>query len=339
MAILRYAKFAEEGELLEDPLPAPQFTVDIQSAGLDVPGDTMLTYEGGIGRGPRLQRPGFYAPSGDVAWGADPHTVGWALKWALGGYAYTADGGTAIGHNLHEFWGATDTVLPSFTCWLGKDIFEHVFRGLAAGQLALEVADGFANLTLETAGSRDEKGTLDTSPLASLPLPPPLTFADVRLWVGGQADADERSAAVRSLTWQVGNNVDSDAARGLGSRFPRRAIPAGQRDTTLEFTVWYDSTEHIERVWGDAAGPTEGGSVELPLHLEASVGDYGVLHIELPRCVFTSVTTQPSGRSPIEQSLSVQANLDTVALADASEVESEVLVRLENDRPEYAAAA
>lgn len=337
--ILRYAKFAEEAAFdLAAAAPAPQFTVDIASATLDVPADTQAMWEGGIGRGPRSHRPGYYSLSGNVVHAADVHTLGWWLRWGLGGYVFTADDPVA-GTNQHEAYGSTDTALPSFAAWLGKDVWEQVVRGCMVSQLQLAVSDGYAQLTVEILGAKDAKGALDETVLSRLPLPPPITFPQVRFWVGGTASGDERSKNITNLTLTINNNGDGPAGRGLGSRFPQRKIPAGQRDTQVQFTTWYDSTEHIERVWGDPAGPSDDGSTELPLRIVADSDIDGGLTINLPRVVFGQVQTQPSGRARIDQQVTATALLDTVTLWDGvTDVESEIVARLENNQPAYGAA-
>ena len=335
--ILRYAKFAEEATYRADPSPAPQFTVDIASASLDSPSDSQLVWEGGLGRGPRTHRPGYYSTAGNVALALDLHTIGWLLRWTLGGAAFTTAGGTG-GLNLHEFYGSDDTLLPSFVVWLGKDVFEHAFKGCVASQLSLEVSDGFCQATLDVVGAEDAKGALDPAVVASLPLAVPRAFPDMRFYLGGTDAGSEISAAVQELTLTINNNADAAAARGLGSRFPRRKIPAGQRETTLELTVRYESTAHLERLWGGPSGPSTEGTAETPARIVADGGAEGSLTIDLPRCIITEVQQQPSGRDRIDQSLAVTALLDTVTLEDTSTVESEIYCRLENDQPQYQAA-
>ena len=86
---LRYAGFREEGIYNEAGETPAIFHVDIASAGLDAPSDSDLIHSGGIGRSNSLRRPGFYSPSGNVVYAWDISTIGWLLKWALGGYEYT----------------------------------------------------------------------------------------------------------------------------------------------------------------------------------------------------------------------------------------------------------
>lgn len=331
--ILRYIKLAEEATYAADPAPAPQITMDIASSTIDTPADTQAVWEGGIGRARRTHRPGFYSPGGNFVVAADVHTVAYLLKWALGGYQFTADTPT-LGTNLHEFYGVDDTELPSFAVWLGKDVFEQVVHGCVASQLVLEVSDGYAQVTVDVLAAQDEKGVLDTGVISQLPLPPPMTFPDMQFWVGGTTPGDEVSAAIQELKLTVNNNGDAGAARGLGSRYPRRKIPVGARDVMVEFTAYYDGTEHIERLWGDPAGPSDNGSTELPVRILGDSGTDGSLQIDLPRCIFTQVETQPSGRDRIDQKVTAAALQDTVALEDASTVESEIYARLHNDQEE-----
>lgn len=334
--ILRYAKFAELPAFdLASALPTPEFTQDIASSSIDVPSDTELIWEGGIGRGRRSHAPGYYNVPGNVVIPTDIHTLPWLLKWTLGGYTFTD---VTDGLNIHELYAVHERELFPFVTWLGKDVFEQIVRACTASQLTIEVSDGYAQATLEQVGAKDEKGTLDQQILDELPLPPNLTFPAFRFWVGGTASGDERSAKIRSLTLTINNNTDASQARGLGSRYPQRIIPAGQRDITVSFTTYYDSAEHVERVWGQASGPSDDGSTELPLQIKADAGSHGSLTASLPRVVFNEVQTQPSGRSEIEQTVTAQALLDTITLNDGvTDVESEILATATNDRAEMTA--
>ncbi len=90
--ILRYAGFAQETEYNPTGIaPEADYYVDIASATLDTPSDTQIVYGGGLGRTPFLHRPGFYAPAGNIVYAFDIRTIGFLLKWALGGYAFTGE--------------------------------------------------------------------------------------------------------------------------------------------------------------------------------------------------------------------------------------------------------
>lgn len=329
---IRYAGLGEEASYAPDPPADPTFHVDIGSASLDAPSDPRLVFEGGIGRSRRLHRPGYYVPSGNIVYMVDVRTIAAALKWTLGGYSFTADGGDA-GLNLHECYGSEDVELPSFTARIGKDLLEHVFAGCVVGQAQLEVSDGWAQLTLDVEGARDSKATLLAPTALDLPDEYPLTFQDTTLELAGS----DASAKARSLTLTVDNNLASAQGRQFGSRFPAR-MPAEARNVTAQATVYYDTLEHLERFWGDEAGASEGGVAETTLTVTMDAGDDGQVVLELPRIAYSTVAQQPSGRSEIEHTVEADAFADTVTLEDASEVDTELYVRVSNDAAEVEAA-
>ena len=327
MKILRYAGFAPEDSFNPASLPAAAFHVDIASASLDAAGDSHMQYEGGFGRGRRVHRPGFYSPQGNVVYATDIRTILDMLHWSLGGYAFTADGGSGAGHNLHEVWASDERNLPSFTTRLGKDVFEHVFAGCIVNSLQFSVSDQFAELTVDIVSAEDKKETLQA--LADLQLPEeyPLSFPDVRFFV----DDIEKSADVRSLTLNVNNSANAEQGRGLGSRFPNR-IPVENREVDLTVEVRYTGTEHLEAMWGGSGGVTDEGTGETPMRIEMAAGDDGRAELQVPRGVYASVQTQPSGRAEIQQSLSIQAFSDEVALEDASNVVTDLYCKVENEQ-------
>ncbi|HSW42697.1 MAG TPA: phage tail tube protein [Patescibacteria group bacterium] len=87
LPIARYAGFGEE-TVYGTAVPAVVH-VDIASATLDAPSDTESYYTGGLGRGTRTRRPGYYAPAGNLVYGWDIRTIARLLRWTLGGYRFT----------------------------------------------------------------------------------------------------------------------------------------------------------------------------------------------------------------------------------------------------------
>lgn len=327
--ILRYAGFAPETTFDEDPAPAAQFHVDIASATLDAPSDTELLYEGGLGRGVRTHRPGFYAPSGNVVHATDIATIGWLLKWALGGYTHTDDT-AGTGFHIHELFGVDERILDSFATRLGKDNFEHVFSGCVINELQIEVEDSFVQATADISAARDAKASLQAVADLLLPDEYPLAFHETTAQLGG---VDE-SAKVKSLTLTISNNLDTEAGRGLGSRHPHR-IPAAGRDVTGEVSLWYGDTDELERFWGGTDGPAVDGTTEVPLVVSLDAGTDGSLDINLPRTIYTTVQQQPSGRSEITQSGSLRALTDEIVLDDGiTSVDSELLATVSNNQVE-----
>jgi hypothetical protein len=326
--IRRYCGIAEEVTYGQTPAPAAAVHLDITGSTLDPPADTNIIYDGGARRSARIYRPGFYAPAGNVVYGADIRTVGWFLKWVLGNYLFTTNGGTGT-LNLHEFYGSHDTILPSFCARVGKDIFEHVFSGCILNSLEINVGDALCMLTADIVAQKDSKAALEEGELL-FPDEYPLAFHEVTAYLIGTPDTNI-SAKVKELTLSINNNASADQGRHVGNRHPAR-IPANDRETTLTMEMFHEDTAMLERLWGASTGPAAAGSTEYGIKLVIDSGEYGSLTITLPKVVNTHSQQQPSGRSEMGLSVPVRALMDNVTLSDASEVETEIFAELENNQ-------
>jgi hypothetical protein len=322
MAVLRYLGLARETVFNPAVPPPATFFVDIASASLDAPADTQIIYEGGLTRGVRMHRPGFYAPTGNIVYAFDIRTIAFLLRCALGGYRFTA--GTPL--NTHEIWSSSGNVMPSFTARLGKDHFEHVFSGCVINSLEITVEGEYCMATTDVIAARDARTAIASRESIILPAEYPLVFHEVKASIAGT----DRSADVKSLTLSIGNNLSVEAGRGLGSRHPYR-IPAQNLDVTLSMDLWYENTVELQRYWGGATGPVLGGSEEFPITLNFDSGAHGDMIIELPRVAYSSVQQQPAGRGEITQSVEGRAFLATVPLmAGGPQVNTEILTTVTN---------
>lgn len=329
--IRRYCGIAEEATYGQTPAPAAIVHLDIVGSSLDVPADTNIIYEGGARRSARIYRPGFYAPAGNVEYGLDIRTIGWFLKWALGNYLFTNSGGTGALH-LHEIYGSHDTILPSFCARVGKDIFEHVFSGCVLNALEINVGDALCIATADIVAQKDSKAALEAGELL-FPDEYPLAFHEVNAFLIGTPDVNI-SARIKELSLAITNNAAADQGRHVGNRHPAR-IPANDRETVVNLTLFHEQTDFLERLWGASTGPNACGSTEWGLKLEfktAPCADHGSMIMTFPKVVSTTTQQQPSGRSEMPQTVAVRALMDTVTLSNSDEVETEVLCALENNQ-------
>lgn len=328
-AVLRYAGFAEEASYLEDPAPAATFFADILSATLDAPSDVELIHGGGLGRNAFLHRPGFYAPAGNIVYAFDVATLTYLLKWALGEYEFTSEGGTGS-LNLHEIYGTNDDEVPSFCARVGKDLFEHVFSGCCLNSLQLQIEGEWCLATADIIAAVDAKDTLKTIAQVTLPTENPLAFHELTAYKVSGAYETEWSANIKSLTLNIANNLSAEAGRTIGSRHPRR-IPAGERVTTFAANLWFDTTDELEAFWGGATGPAATGPTEAFLRIVADGGADGEVRIDLPKYIYTQVQQQPSRRGEMVQAVTGRAFPDTVTLEDAvTNVTTDIYARIEN---------
>ncbi len=324
MSVLRYLGLAREAVFNPAIPPMAEFFVDIASATLDAPADTQIIYEGGLTRGVRMHRPGFYAPAGNIVYAFDIRTIAFLLRCALGGYRFTA--GTPPALNTHEIWSSFGNVMPSFTARLGKDHFEHVFTGCVINSLEIAVEGEYCMATAEIIAARDVRAAIADRGSIILPAEYPLVFHEVKASIAGS----DRSADVKTLTLSIGNNLAVESGRGLGSRHPYR-IPAQNLDVMLNMTLWYANSAELERYWGGATGPAIGGSQEFPVVLNFDSGTHGDMIIELPRFAYTQVQQQPGGRGEIVQSVAGRAFLTNETLLGGSPtVSTEILATVIN---------
>ncbi len=320
LRILRYLGLAEEDDFNPVSPPAAVFHMDIASASLDAPTDTELLYAGGLGRGQRIRRPGFYAPAGNIVYAADVATIGWLLKWALGGYAFT--GGDP---NRHEIYGVNDTLLPSFTARLGKDIFEHVFAGCVVNSLEIAI-DEWCMVTVDVQAATDSQTTIKAVAALDLPAGHQLAWHDAEMTIA----AENESAIIKRLTLTIGNNISADAGRNLASRHPARIL-AGERDITFGMDLFFADTEELERFWGDSSGPDEDGASQFASVITITAEDDHEIEISLPNAFYTQAAQQPSGRAELVQAVEARAMIDDISLEAGGTVESEILVSILND--------
>ena len=303
--IFRYAGFGLENTY-GTPVAAAIHT-DITGASLDAPDDPNLYYAGGLGRARRVVRPGAYAPTGNIVQGIDVDSIAYLLYAALGGYSHDT--------GVHTIWGnVQDVLLPSLTTRIGKDLYEHVFQGCIINSLQIVADDSFAQVTADMVAQKDAKATIAELAALSLPDEPVLAFHELSVTAG------LTTANVRSFELNIENNVDAGNGRGIGSRYPYR-LPAGERIVTASMGLWFEDTTQRERFWGSASGPDDDGATEFALTLNLDGGDGKGMAIDLPACIISGNPHQPSERSRLDESITVQCMVGT---ADGTETDIRV---------------
>ena len=214
--------------------------------------------------------------------------------------------------HVHTIVPVTGNVMPSFTAYAGKDIFEHKFLGCVLNQLDLSVEQELVNLSLDIQASKDKKGTLRALEDLKLDLcrgERPRVYHDCLLKLAdyGSALADI-SADVRACSMTINNNATTEENIGLNSRFPQNGT-AGALDISGSMTLQFDSTEYKEDFWGGATEPGD-DPVLKAMELTIDAGAWGNAVISLGRVLFQSVNVQPSGREKLMQEVSFKAFWD-----------------------------
>jgi len=290
---------------------AADIHVDVASSGIDSPSNPLIAYPGGLGRAPRIHRPGPYVSQGPAEFAADVDTIGYALILAFGGDpVITGPVGDIYTYSMIP---TLNRLMRTATFRAGKDLEEFVYPGAAVGGFKLTVEKGYAMITLDIVGGKDQINPAGMTALADLLLSDayPMTFVDTSVSL---ASAD-RSAHIEKLELTYTNNPDAEASITMGSRFPR-SIWQGDVGVELAMSIAFNDLTEKRKYWGatDATEPSADTIYDEEAIITLDSGaTIGRLDLALPKMVYTEVGIQPSGRDRIVQSVKCAGQFDVTS--------------------------
>lgn len=305
-------------------------TDGLASMSLDAPKDpniilpTLSRFEG-------KHVPGFYSPDGSMEYTLDVHTIGWFLKWGLGGYTYTAGATQGTDFNTHEFYAVPGYTPKSFTTRVGKDTFEHVFVGCVLNKFEVSMEDGLGTLKTDLIAQKDSKASLRSSLNTPDPDLYPLAFYNTTNKIN--------SVDLTNVTQKWGLNFDNgmkaEEGQAFGSRFPY-FFRRGGAAIELGVTVRDDSTTYLESLWGSSTGPINTASANFPVETKFDSSTFGNMTVSLPNCYYKETPTDVKGSDPRTPDLSIGVEKDEITLEDGTtKVTSPILITLLNYETEY----
>lgn len=333
MARNRYWGIKEETTFgTEAPEPMTYDLTDgVASMGLDAPDDPNIPIPT-LNRFQTKHMPGFYSPSGGAEYTVDINSIGWFLKWALGGYKFTA--GTGQNPNKHEFWAQQGYTLKSFTSKVGKDTFEHKFLGCVINKLSINIENELLTIKLDMIAQKDKKDTLRNESALTLIDPDlfPIAFynADTKI------DNVSVKEIVSGWSMEFDNGMKAEDGQGQGSRHPYLFRSGSGKISTSIKKNFDEGSSELEKFWADADGVSDKHHTPFAVKEEFSSGTFGNMNISMPRCYYTKVPTDLKGGDPRQPELGVMPEASIITLADtATEVLSPLLITLENFEGEY----
>ena len=202
-------------------------------------------------RAPKIVRPGQYSQSIDFEGYTDLERIGHLLYGCLGEYIYTE--GTGDQPNTHEIYGGNTRLLPSFTMFAGYDEFNRKYAGTIISNVKLDMKKEMITFS----GKAVAKTSEDITSLPSEPSLPtgfvdtPLAFYEATVKI----DDAVLPAPAQNLTVEIENEIKTDLAFGLGSRFMQIQPPAQSRTVTLEL-----DTAILNDQWNSIIKKAEFGS-------------------------------------------------------------------------------
>ena len=334
--INRYVGILEEASfgVVDDaasPLTAYDLTSGLTSVDLDAPKDPNIALPT-VERFPTRHIPGYYSASGSIEYAIDVNTIGWFLKWGLGGYKYTVGAGQSP--NVHEFWSGRAINPTTFTTRIGKDAFEHVMSGCAINKMSLGVDKDLATMKNDIIAQKDTKGTIRQ--------PEDLNLIDSDIYplafynVGTTIDNHEVSSSVKKWTWDYDNGFKAEDGQGQGSRFPYFWLNRPGKITLAIQLFTNDVSDQLMEYWGDTTGPNaDKPQTNFEVVTVFDSDAFGQMTVTFPSCYYTEVPSSYKGADPMEPTLAVALEAAEVTLTDASQELTPVYIKLENFEPEY----
>jgi len=218
---------------------------------------------------------------------------------------------TAYGSSTHTFDepSTSSHAYNSYTIRVGREQKEHTYTGMVGSRLSMTANVGeYVMLSAdfvgksETATSALGTATFDGDAIDAL------YFANgTVLFDDGASGAPAASASVKSFSFEVNLNRDTDNAYALGDATYRRAPPAQKREITgtIEFnTVLYgdqtlDEPDYDQLVSADGLSYTDaaGSDPTITLYLQDEAADASTfLKIHFYHVRFEAPTASVSGR-------------------------------------------
>lgn len=338
MQLQRVIGLVEEEDYMVTPAAnTPDFHMEVTKSSIKIDGEP-LKFDSGLSRDVTKVRPGPYVPNPEFESTMDLKTIGHILKGVLGSYVFTEGEGTA--KNIHEIYGGNNMLLPSFTLWGHFDNFIKKVKGFIFNNFTMEVSNEWIKITVKGLAGKDSKtnGVPDPTNLKTLTGVIPLAYYDMAL----EFDGEVPPGIVSSIKWEVNNNIKSDDASGIGSRFIVRKPAAGKRENTLETEVSLEpeTVKYIEMFEYGEEGATEPSAckiakIPLKLVISACENPSEKLTILFPENA-GQVEYDASGSDAMTQKISFTGlgNTETELKDEVTKVLSSVVCTLENDIPE-----
>lgn len=241
---LKYLRLIKEnGYAAENPTGD---SIDIEISEMDLsPPEQFTRYDSVVSRDYQSGVAAFYVLENNFSCNLQMETLAYLLEAVLG----RREG--------NIIYGTNSSILQSYTIMGGYGTYEKRILGAIFDTLSLEVESEFLTASVETKAKIDSKE--DLKPLSAFNFGKlPLSFYhidSVKMRRAGETDWDEMRCKTNKISLEIKNNVNTDDARGMGSRFMCKVPRAGKREIGLTLTVDDTDEKYLEMYWGSEDGP------------------------------------------------------------------------------------
>ena len=315
-----------------------------------------LVTKSGSSRMNKRARPGYLKPTGSTKADADLQQLAWYFLGYLDNYKCTQGPGEL---HTHEFWGGEGKHLTSFRGLAVYDILKQYLYGLLIDKIKLEVNnDGMtvgADWIYKTEESRiigvngetfEQPDPLKNEEIFIMPYDIDLILNNIPL--SGYAQGDQQGyynyGVATDISFEGSNNHNVDKTLGLGSRAPQKIANAVKRENGLSVTtsLMEDTVKSILAArYGEvgAVKPTTCKILKVPFRINISHCEQSGIgcSIYFPECTLR-LEYSLSSADVVEVTLSLDTlGSGTTQLADNTEIETDMYIKLVNNQPKLMA--
>ncbi|WP_010174891.1 phage tail tube protein [Bacillus coahuilensis] len=325
--ILRYFATVFEDSFNEPNSKEPTEFVDMTSSSLDIPQDRIAYVPTSNGRGTKRYVKTSVSTSGNVVQPVDVNSIGFWLKATLMKYVFEDNIAAGSNFNRHLFYGGHDSNPLSFVSYVGKQEHEEIHTGCVVESLEIAVSDTIVTATVNIVAANGERYPIRLTEEVNLNDTLPFSMHEVNARINGT----DKSRKIQEMTISISNNPSVDAGKTIGSRYTRMIV-LGERTVNVSLTYIYEDDEELILFENEES---------FSLDIDFTSLEEGSMHINLPLCVYESLSTPVSGRDAITQSATIRALETTVDVSDGSAtagssttVDTDIIVSLYNKKGE-----
>ena len=297
---LKYLRLVKEGEFAKKDLSGE--SIDIEISEMDVsPPEQFTKYDSVVSRDYQSGVAAYYVPENSFSCNLQMETLEYLLEAVLG----RREGDIIYGTN--------SSILPSYTVMAGCATYEMEILGMVMDSLSIEVESEFLTASAEIKSKINSKQPLKKlSEFNFGKLPLSFYHIDsVKMRRFGEDEWTEMRCKTNKISLEIKNNVNTDDARGMGSRFMCKIPRAAKREIGLNLTVDDTDEKYLEMYWGSEEGPRRylaGEYFELMFYIRNGDKKF---ELYCPMCIIN----QPSATmnaDPVKYELSIVCLSKTV---------------------------
>ena len=249
---------------------------------------------------------------------------GYLLYAAFGDNAAANSSAYVVSSNTHTWNEAKDHILPSFSIEVGREDKEHTYTGMCLSRLSISGTVGeYATLSADFNGKAESAtGALAPSPTFTGASSDGFHFADGQILFSlDGAAGNTASAVIKSISFELNTNLNTDDACSIGSQTYSRQPEPQMREITgsVEFSrpvitadTTTDNPSYDQLIASDGL-LYDGDAAEPAIQLKFTNSGSGIILFNVHKCRWEAPTLNVSGRDSSTMSLNFVALVDTTS--------------------------